>query len=291
MRAIIYTRTSTATQELSHAAQESACREYAQREGLEVSDVYSEQMSGGVDATRRPIFMNVLSALEAGDVLLVARRDRLGRSALGNSVAESVVKRKGARLVALDVASGDTPADVFMRQMIDAIAEYERALISLRTSSALDVRRKQGLSVGHAPLGKRANEAGELVENVSERETIKRVRALRKSGLTLREVRSACEREGLKARSGRVPSVATLSVWCKGVSVPTTLGARRGVKKGAEGARVHVAGLDATILELTERGWSQRAIVAELERRGYRTSAGKPYTKTHVWRVLRYNAA
>lgn len=49
--------------------------------GVGTAEVVSETVSGAVPATRRPLLAFVLERLEAGDVLAVAKLDRLGRDA------------------------------------------------------------------------------------------------------------------------------------------------------------------------------------------------------------------
>src|SRR5437016_1706481 len=88
-------------------------------------------------------------------VILVAKRDRLARDPMVAAVAESLAARAGAVVVSADGAgNGDDPGAVLMRRMVDAFAEYERALIRARTRSALAVKRGRGERISrHVPYG------------------------------------------------------------------------------------------------------------------------------------------
>lgn len=288
MRTLIYTRTSTRDQELGHSAQESHCREYARAHGLTVAGVYKDHVSGGIAPAKRAGFMQLLDALNKNDVLLTLKRDRLGRDVVHNAVAESLVKRQGARVVTLDCASGDDPSAMFMRCVIDAVAQYERALIQQRTRVALAEKRMRGEVCGTPPRGYRKDEQGRAVVDERECEMIERVRVWRGEGRTLAEIKTLCEREGVTARSGRAPSLGTLSLWTRGVQMEHSPPRPKRTARGPSRARVedNVVGLRAVVHDLHTRGWSQRAIVAELGARGYRTKRGKPYSKTQVWRIL-----
>lgn len=290
MRALIYTRTSTKEQELGHGAQESLCREHAEAQGWRVEGVWRDQISGGVEVVRREGFMSLLEHARKGDIVLIAKRDRLGRNLVGNAAAESLLLKRGVSLCALDVASGDDPGSVFMRHVIDAVAQYERALISERTRAALAEKVRKGEALGSPKRGYKSDEEGMLVEDAEERMIMEQVRAWRAEGLTITELHERCLDEGLTSRRGEPPSRSTVGGWVQDISVSDEMSVER---RGAEPTepspqRVEslVVGLKDVILDLSERGLSQRAIVAELARRGYRTRAGRPYSKTQVWRIL-----
>ena len=290
MNVLIYTRTSTREQELGHGAQETYCREYARSQGLTVGGVFRDQISGGVEVTKREGFCNLLEVIGKGDVLVVMKRDRLGRDLIQNAIAESLVQRKGARVAALDCPEGDDPNSVFMRCMIDALAQHERALIQERTRAALAEKRRKGEALGSPKRGYMSDEKGLEVINQTEVEAVERVKVWRQNGHTLKAIRGLCEQEGITTRRGTHPSIATLSVWTRGVTLTHPLRAeKRGPKRNRKSSlRVEdkIVGLQAVVQDLHARGLSQRAIVAELTQRGYRTKKGNPFTKTQVCRIL-----
>ncbi len=77
----------------------------------------------------------------AGDILLVAKRDRLGRDVLNVALVERLVERRGGRVysAAGEGTDDDGPTGQLMRTMVDAFAAYERAIIRVRTESAMAV--------------------------------------------------------------------------------------------------------------------------------------------------------
>ena len=144
MRAAIYTRVSTVEQAQSGAglaAQEDAARALAGRMGAEVAGVFADEgVSGSVGLEKRPALLEAIAALRKGDVLLVAKRDRIGRlDPMAMAMIQRAVERKGARIVSAagEGTSSDDPSEVLMRRMIDAFSEYERLVIGARTSAAM----------------------------------------------------------------------------------------------------------------------------------------------------------
>ncbi len=85
-------------------------------------------------------------------MLVIAKRDRLARDvAVRDDERAAKVRREGPG--ADGTANGDSPADAFMRTMLDGAAAYERALIRARTKAALAAKRARGERAGAVPYG------------------------------------------------------------------------------------------------------------------------------------------
>jgi hypothetical protein len=88
-RAIGYRRVSTAEQELGLDAQQAAIIAGAARLDLPLADTFTDAgLSGGLALEQRPALLAALDALGKGDVLIVAKRDRLGRDVLNVAMFE-----------------------------------------------------------------------------------------------------------------------------------------------------------------------------------------------------------
>ena len=111
--------------------------------------------------------MDALSASRRHDVLIVAKRDGLGRDVIVVALIERVIARRGARIVsaAADGTDNEDPSNVLMRRLIDSFAEYERLIIGARTKSALAAKRRRGERVsGLAPFGSRFSPDGRTLD-------------------------------------------------------------------------------------------------------------------------------
>jgi len=214
-RAVAYLRVSTDEQHLGPDAQRAAIAAWAAREGVEVAAWHVDQgVSGAADLTDRPALaaaLGELRALSAG-LLLVAKRDRLARDVAVAALLDRAVAGAGARVVAADgVANGDSPADAFMRTILDGAAAYERALIRSRTRAALAAKRARGERAGTVPYGFTADAAGRLSVCPEEQAVLSQIRELRAAGLTLREIRDELARLGLCTRAQTPFDLARLS--------------------------------------------------------------------------------
>jgi len=203
--AVAYLRASDESQKLTPEAQREALERYAAANGLHVVSWHLDFDVSSVAAVEdRPGLLAALAAVKAGaKVLLVAKRDRLARDVLLAGAIDRQVERMGARVVsAAGEGNGSSPADEFMRTVIDGAAQYERALIRARTKAALAVLRSHGVrSTSRIPYGYRlAADGRHLVADEAEQAIIASAAAARASGASLREVADAV---GANPRSGK----------------------------------------------------------------------------------------
>lgn len=205
--AVAYLRVSTDEQKLGPEAQRAAIETWAAREGVSVVAWHVDAgVSGGSDLDERPALVAALGDLRAAraGVLVLAKRDRLARDVAVAATIEKATAAAGARVVSADGAgNGDSPADAFMRTLLDGAAAYERALIRARTKAALAAKRARGERAGEVPYGFTADAAGRLTPNPAEQEVVSVIRELRAAGLALRHIVAELERRGLVSRAGR----------------------------------------------------------------------------------------
>src|SRR6185436_7180567 len=154
----------------------------------------------------RPVLLDAVAALKRGDVLLVAKRDRLGRDVIAVAMIERLISKRGARVVSAAGEGTDSsdPAALLMRRLIDSFAEYEKLLIGARTRAALAAKRRRGERVsGIIPFGYRlADDQRTLLPHEDEQQTLVSIRKLREGGASLRTVADELNRSGVLTRSG-----------------------------------------------------------------------------------------
>ena len=218
-RTVIYLRVSTEEQAENKNglnAQEDTARAYAARLGWEVIDVFTDPgVSGSVGLEKRPAMIDAVAALGMGDVLLVAKRDRIGRlEPMKMAMIQAAVERKHARIISAagEGTEDDDPSSILMRRMVDAFAEYERLIIGARTKAALGAKRKRfektggavpyGFELGPDKPGVNGKTIKTLVPCSAEQEIIKLMRSLRAGGLTLAQVAAELTARGIQRREG-----------------------------------------------------------------------------------------
>jgi DNA invertase Pin-like site-specific DNA recombinase len=218
MRAVVYLRVSTdeqAASGLGLEAQRHACERWAEREGCPTAGPFEDDASGAAPLDRRPGLLDALADLEPGDVLLVAKRDRLGRDPVVIAMIEASINRKGCRVVSAagEGTADDDPSSVLMRRLIDAFAEYERLLIRGRTKAALAAKRRRGERVGSVPFGRvvvddgRRSKKGDLpvalVEDPAEAAAVAAMLRMKAEGLSPRKIARELDGMGVPTKKGR----------------------------------------------------------------------------------------
>lgn len=196
LRVVFYLRVSTVEQVDSGAgleAQEAALRTAATHKGWEVVAVLTDAGVSGKSLTGRPALAEALELVESGrgDVLAVAKLDRLSRSLLDFAGLMARAQAAGWALVALDVdVDTTTPSGRLVANLMASVAEWERETIGARTRDALAAKRAQGVRLGRP--------------RVLPLDVLERIVAERASGRTLRSIADGLTTDGVPTAQGGV---------------------------------------------------------------------------------------
>ena len=156
-RVLAYVRVSTEEQGKSGLglnAQVEAIRTEAQRRGW-TGVRYLSDDGHSAKSLDRPAIQEALGILAAGeaDILVVSKLDRLSRSLLDFASLMERSQREGWAVVALDLGvDTSTAAGEMMAHVMASFAQFERRLISERTSAALEAAKRRGQRLGRPIL-------------------------------------------------------------------------------------------------------------------------------------------
>lgn len=117
---------------------------------VEADRVYVEHgVSGKVPALQRPEFKKMAERLKAGDTVIVSKLDRLGRDVLDVISTVQTQTKAGVTLEVLGLGKLDgSPQSSLTLNMLAAISQFERDLISERTKAKLSQLKAQGVKLG-----------------------------------------------------------------------------------------------------------------------------------------------
>jgi DNA invertase Pin-like site-specific DNA recombinase len=149
---IAYTRVSTDEQAesgLGLDAQRSTIAAAAAGKGWTVTAEYTDNGRSGKDINR-PALLDAMNYLDTnGGALVVAKLDRLSRSVLDFAQIAVRARRHGWAVVALDVdVDTTTPTGELVANITASVAQWERRIISARTSEALQAKKAAGCRLG-----------------------------------------------------------------------------------------------------------------------------------------------
>ena len=118
--------------------------------GVKPDDIYSDKLSGGT--LKRSGLRDALNDCRSGDILVVWKLDRLARSLKDLIDLFEALEADGIELRSLhEQIDTTTPIGKFMFHLTGALAEFEKSLISFRTSEGMKVAREKGQKFGPAP--------------------------------------------------------------------------------------------------------------------------------------------
>ena len=133
-----YARVSTKDQNLD--LQIDALKKY------ECSEIFQEKVSSGKD---RPELERLLNYLRSGDIFVVWKLDRIGRSLVELLTIINKLNDKGVSFVSLtDGIDTSSSMGKFQLSIFGAFSEYEKNLISERTIAGLEAAKKRGVEGG-----------------------------------------------------------------------------------------------------------------------------------------------
>lgn len=153
-----YTRCSTAGQTTENQILEIETAGFR----VEPHRMVSETISGGTAMANRPGFSRLMDRLEAGDILIVTKLDRLGRDAIDVSTTVAKLAEMGVRVHCLALGGADltSAAGKMIMGVISSFAEFERDLLIERTQSGLQRAKSEGKVLGRpSALSDRQKEA------------------------------------------------------------------------------------------------------------------------------------
>jgi DNA invertase Pin-like site-specific DNA recombinase len=174
------------------AAQRAAIRRHCKHSGLELSTIYEDNGASAKTLRGRPALSEALEVLAQGDAgaLVVSKLDRLARSVHDFAGLVRVAEREGWGIVALDLGVDmTTPTGGLLANVTASVAEWERKIISVRTSEALAQKRAEGMRLG------RPRELDPAIAH--------RIRSSRSEGLTLQAIADDLNSQAIVTPSGK----------------------------------------------------------------------------------------
>jgi DNA invertase Pin-like site-specific DNA recombinase len=175
-----------------------AVKAYADAQGLRITHYFEEKgVSGKTDLENRPALQEMLVALMSNGVqtVLIEKLDRLARDLMIQEAIIADMRKRGFELISVmepDLCTDD-PSRKLVRQIMGAVAEYDRTMIVLKTRAARQRIRASGKRCeGRKPFG--------FFEG--EQAVIDRIIEFNKAGLNYSNVAEKLNALGIHTRSG-----------------------------------------------------------------------------------------
>lgn len=245
MRAAIYARQSLdrSGEALAVSRQVLECRELAERNGWEVSEIYQDNDRSATTGKARPEWQRLLADLDAGkhDVLVAWHTDRLYRRLRDLVDLVEIAQRRVLRIATVKASDLDlsTPAGRMVAGLLGSVAAYEGEQKAARQVAANRDRARRGVLLWtRRPFGfDRVGSDVVIVE--SEAAEIRKAAARVLDGDTLAAIGRDLDARGVRTSTGKAWSVTSVR---RALTNPRIAG--RVVSKGEDYGRHGVAILD-----------------------------------------------
>jgi len=193
-----YARVSTGNQkeEKTIAIQEQALKEYAEKNNIELARIFKDDgVSGGLED--RPALAEMFDYLELEENqniegVIIFKLDRLARDVrIQENLIYDLQEKRNKKIISLkepDLDSKDITR-VLMRQMLGAIAEYEKGVIAMRLKAGRMNKIKNGgfagggVALGYRPVDKQLIIAEEDAKTIKTIFYLKRYKRMSLSGI------------------------------------------------------------------------------------------------------------
>jgi len=198
MRAAIYARVSTETQEKEHTigSQLEALRAYAVQNEMQVVEEFTDEGYSGARLDRPALDrMRNLAEGHGFEVLLTYCTDRLARRFVLQALILDELERLGVKIIFLEGGAADDPHSKLMHQITSAVAEFERAKIGERNRRGRLYRARCGelvapdITFGYRRIKRRDGVAAHAEIEETEALVVRRIfDAYVNRGLTVRQI-------------------------------------------------------------------------------------------------------
>lgn len=175
---------------------------FAGKNAYEIAEEFFDGgVSGSIEGFDRPAFNNLFAAIRANGVrtVLVERSDRIARDLMVGEVIYAEFRKLGVRVIETEGGTELTvedkePTKVLIRQILGAVAEFEKAIIVQKLTAA---RRRKKVETGKPCGGPQP-----FGSSPDEKTVELRIKALRADGCTIGRIIQTLTAEGHKTRTG-----------------------------------------------------------------------------------------
>lgn len=203
---VIYARYSSDKQrDESIESQIRECTEYAQREGILITKIYTDRaLSARTD--NRPEFLQMIrdSAHQSFNYVIVYQLDRFSRSREDSAKYKGILRRNGVRVLSAKEHITNEPAGIILESMIEGMAEYYSVELSQKVKRGMTENALKGKMNGSAvPLGYDLTESHHLAVNAHEAKAVRLIYDLYLKQHSIAKISDRVHSKGYLTKRGR----------------------------------------------------------------------------------------
>lgn len=208
-RCVIYARYSShAQREESIEQQVEVCRAYAERNGLEVAEVYADEARSGRSTFGRERFLQMVDDAQRGEwgSVVVYKLDRFARDRYDSAIYKRRLRDCGVVVRSATEAIPDGPEGRLMEAVVEGVAEWYSADLSQKTKRGMYANARKCMANGVPVFGYSVGSDGRYVVDEAQAAIVREVFALWLRGVDGASISREMASRGVRAASGVRPS-------------------------------------------------------------------------------------
>lgn len=203
-KAVIYTRFSShAQRDVSIDQQLRACRDFADRQSLEIVGTYEDRALTGT-SDQRPGFQRMIADSARGEwqYVIVYALDRFARDRYDSAVYKRKLKDNGVRVLSAMENLSDDPTGVLLESVLEGLAEYYSRELAQKTARGMQDNARRCMVNGPLPVGY-INQDGKYAIYEPEAAVIRELFRRVNDRENIRSIQADFDARGLMTRKGR----------------------------------------------------------------------------------------
>ena len=203
-RAVIYARYSSHSQrDASIEQQVAACRRFADRQDIEIVEIYEDRATTGTN-DRRPGFQKMVKDAERQnwEYVIVYTLDRVARDRYASAVYKRRLKDCGVKVLSAMEQISDDPTGILMESLLEGLAEYYSSELSRKIRRGMDDNAVKCLCNGQIPFGYRRGEDGRFAIDEQEAPIVQEIYRRIRDGAKLSELIHDINARGILNKRG-----------------------------------------------------------------------------------------
>ena len=215
MLGVIYARYSEGPHqtERSIEGQVADCRAYAEKNGIEIIEIYADRKISGKSVAGRMEFQRMLhdADLHRFQCVLVWKIDRFGRNREDIALGKRRLKQAGVRLLYAKESVPDGPEGIILESLLEGMAEYYSADLRQKVLRGIRETAKKGEYCGAPlPLGYMRDADRHIVIDPEKADAVQEAFRMYIAGAKLRELLEMFQKRGIVGQRGRPITMAVI---------------------------------------------------------------------------------
>lgn len=206
MKGVIYARYSEGPHQTDRSidGQVADCKAFAERNEIQIIEVYADRGISGKSVAGRTEFMRMIQDAKKGrfECCIVWKVDRFGRDRRDIAVYKHELKKAGVKLLYAEESVPEGPEGIILESVLEGLAEYYSADLRQKVSRGIRETAKRGEWTFCLPVGYSRDENRHIIVVEEEAAVVREAFRMHIAGATTKEIKKLFSDAGITGKRG-----------------------------------------------------------------------------------------